>query len=193
MKQANRPTGTVYIKLHTDQYYKWSPAMLYLSSAGVGPPPSVGKSSSLFTLGAVFFLRGVGLADPGESLELALPPMPALIDGGTYFPGLAGVVSDLLSSALGVAAEIIFAGLNNCLLLPVHHNKIPFWLITMSKRLRWKKPVKTYKQINMRINNSMLKKISHFNHKIFTTFQKINKITNFQWIKFYATRMQLLI
>lgn len=47
----------------------------------------------------------------------------------------------------------------------------------MFKRLRWKKPVKTYK----------------LNHKIFTTFQKINKITNFQWIKFYATRMQLLI
>lgn len=63
----------------------------------------------------------------------------------------------------------------------------------MFKRLRWKKPVKTYKQINMRINKSMLKKISHFNHKMFTTFQKINKITNFQWIKFYATRMQLLI
>lgn len=63
----------------------------------------------------------------------------------------------------------------------------------MFKRLRWKKPVKTYKQINMRINKSMLKKISYFNHKIFTTFQKINKITNFQWIKFYATRMQLLI
>lgn len=63
----------------------------------------------------------------------------------------------------------------------------------MFKRLRWKKPVKTYKQINMRINKSMLKKISHLNYKIVTTFQKINKITNFQWIKFYATRMQLLI
>lgn len=63
----------------------------------------------------------------------------------------------------------------------------------MFKRLRWKKPVKTYKQINMRINKSMLKKISHINHKIVTIFQKINKITNFQWIKFYATRMQLLI
>lgn len=63
----------------------------------------------------------------------------------------------------------------------------------MFKRLRWKKPVKTYKQINMRINKSMLKKISHFNQKIVTIFQKINKITNFQWIKFYATRMQLLI
>lgn len=42
----------------------------------------------------------------------------------------------------------------------------------MFKRLRWKKPVKTYKQINMRINKSMLKKISHFNHKIFYHFPK---------------------
>lgn len=113
------------IKVYTDQYYKYC-KMPYLSSAGVGPPPSVGKSSSLFTLGAIFFLRGVGLADPGESLELALALMAALSEGGTYFPGLAGVVSDLLSSALGVAAEItgIFAGLNHCLLLLVHHNKI---------------------------------------------------------------------
>lgn len=75
----------------------------YLSSAGVGPPPKVGKSSSLCKLGATLLRRGTGFT--GESAELELALMPALSEGGMYLPVVrAGVVSDLLSSTGGGAA-----------------------------------------------------------------------------------------
>lgn len=100
--------------------------MLYFSFVGVGFFFSVGKFFSLFILGVVFFFRGVGLVDFGESLELALLFMFVFIDGGIYFFGLVGVVFDLFFFVFGVVVEIIFVGLNNCFLLSVYYNEIFF-------------------------------------------------------------------